>query len=68
MPDLPPQVKVPDVPPIRHDKVRLIILLYRKQGMSQEDFSTYWRETHSGVFASLTIVKRNLLKYEQVSR
>ena len=52
--------------PIRHDKVRVIIFLYRKQGMSEEEFSTYWRETHSHIFAALPIVKKNLLKYEQV--
>ena len=54
--------------PIRHDKVRLLAFLYRKPGTSAEDFSTYWRETHSHVFASLPIVKRNILKYEQVGR
>ena len=65
MPEIPPPSK-PQHPGIRHDRVRLVITLYRKEGMSMEDFHTYWREEHSHLFANLTIVKRNLLKYEQV--
>ena len=54
------------VPPIRRDRVRLTVLLVRKQGMSIEEFQKYWRETHAALFTSLDVVKRNLVKYEQV--
>ena len=65
---------MPDIPPLhppkelhaRHDRVRLTILLHRKQGMSTEDFQKYWRDEHSQLFANLKTVKRNLLTYEQV--
>ena len=65
---------MPDIPPLhqpkelhaRHDRVRLTVLLHRKQGMSTEDFQKYWRDEHSQLFANLKIVKRNLLTYEQV--
>ena len=61
-----PPVKLPDSASIRADRVRLVIVLYRKQGTSAEEFHKYWREEHSRIFAGIAIVKRNLLKYEQV--
>ena len=51
---------------VRADRVRLVILINRKEGMSVEDFQKYWRDEHSHLFSSLAIVKENLLKYEQV--
>lgn len=51
---------------IRQDRVRLSAIIYRKKGMSVEEFSKYWREEHAKLFANLPIVKKNLLKYEQV--
>ena len=44
----------------------MMALIYRKPGMSVEDFHNYWREEHSKVFAGIAVVKKNLLKYEQV--
>lgn len=54
------------VSPVRHDRVRLTVLLARKKGMSVDDFRRHWRETHAGLFTDLPIVKKNVLKYEQV--
>ncbi|KAK4693959.1 hypothetical protein P7C71_g3529, partial [Lecanoromycetidae sp. Uapishka_2] len=51
----------------RPDRVRLIVLVYRKQGMSFEDFQNAWRDDFAPVFAALPIVKKNLLTYEQVA-
>lgn len=53
-------------PAVRKDRVRLTLLVYRKQGMSLSEFQQYWREQHSEVFTSIAIVKKNLLLYEQV--
>ena len=50
----------------RADRVRMMALIYRKPGMSVEDFHNYWRDEHSKVFAGIAVVKKNLLKYEQV--
>ena len=50
----------------KQDRVRFTILVYQKPGMSRSDFSKYWREQHAGVFASIAIVKKNLLNYQQV--
>lgn len=48
------------------ERARLMILFYRKKGMSFEDFDKYWREEHSQVALELPIFKKNILKYEQV--
>ena len=62
----PPVSKGPDCAKVRADRVRLVIMLYRKQGMSAEEFRDYWQKQHSKIFAGLAIVKKNLLKYQQV--
>lgn len=67
MDSLPAEGKGRQYPIARADRVRLVAFLYRKEGTSSEEFSTYWRETHAHLFASLAIAKRNILKYEQVS-
>lgn len=67
MTDTIPRVKTLKEPMYRHDRVRLTVLIYRKPGMSTEEFQKYWRTEHSQTFAKLAVVKRNLLKYEQVS-
>ena len=61
-----PELKKPTAVHARRDRIRLIILVYRKQGMSTEEFQNYWRDEHSATFANLPVVKKNLLKYEQV--
>jgi hypothetical protein len=47
-------------------RVRLYCTMHKKDGMSQEEFYRYWHDVHGQLFASLDIVKKNLLKYEQV--
>ncbi|RPD63933.1 hypothetical protein L226DRAFT_567889 [Lentinus tigrinus ALCF2SS1-7] len=50
---------------LRSDRVRLVILVAPKPGLSPDECRSYWLNTHSKVFSSIAIVKRNLLKYEQ---
>lgn len=50
----------------RQDRVRLTLLVYRKQGMSLDEFQQYWKNQHSKVFSGIAIVKKNLLSYVQV--
>ncbi|KAG8525379.1 uncharacterized protein KY384_009023 [Bacidia gigantensis] len=61
-----PAVRHPDHPKVRKDRVRLLIFLYRKEGMSFDDFDNYWRDEHTEVICKIPIFKRNLLKYEQI--
>ncbi|TFK94630.1 hypothetical protein K466DRAFT_446764, partial [Polyporus arcularius HHB13444] len=49
------------------NRVRLAILISPKPGLSADDCRSYWLNTHSEVFSSIAIVKRNLLNYEQMS-
>lgn len=51
---------------LRTDRVRMVALLYPKEGLSFEEFDQYWLNEHSKVFTSIDIVKKNFLKYEQV--
>ena len=53
-------------PPIRKDRVCLIVLMAKKSGLTDEEFSKYWHEVHGPLFASLEIVKKNITLYEQV--
>lgn len=53
-------------PTLRPDRVRLAVLMAPKHGLSFEEFDRYWLDVHAKVFSSISIVKRNLLKYEQV--
>ena len=55
-------------PSLRSDRVRLAVLMAPKPGLSFEEFDRYWLDVHAKVFSSIAIVKRNLLKYEQVSQ
>lgn len=55
-------------PIARKDRVRFTILVYRKPGMSRDEFQRYWREEHSDIFSNIAIVKKNLVNYEQVRR
>ena len=48
------------------DRFRLMILFYRKKGMSFEDFDHYWRNSHAQNALDLPIFKKNIIKYEQV--
>ena len=53
-------------PVARKDRVGFAILVYRKPGMSRDEFQRYWREEHSDIFSNIAIVKKNLINYEQV--
>ena len=52
---------------IRSDRVAALILIYKRKGMSNEEFEKYWLEEHSRVVQSVDYVQRHILKYEQVS-
>lgn len=58
---------LPSPPSFRTDRVRLVVLMAPKPGLSFEEFDRYWLDVHAKVFSSIAIAKRNLLKYEQVS-
>ncbi len=51
----------------RQDRVRLTLLVYRKEGISRDEFQRYWKDEHSKIFSGIAIVKKNLLSYVQVS-
>ncbi|KAF5385132.1 hypothetical protein D9615_000971 [Tricholomella constricta] len=51
--------------PFRTDRVRIIIFVKRKPGLSKEEFSRYWKGPHAELFTSLETVKKNVIKYEQ---
>ncbi|KAI0718985.1 hypothetical protein C8T65DRAFT_706632 [Cerioporus squamosus] len=53
------------VPPVRTDRVRLVGFMAKKEGITDAEFFKYWQETHGPLFASLEIVKKNILLYEQ---
>lgn len=55
-------------PEVRKDRYRVVGLMAKKPGMTDEEFFTYWREKNGPLFTSLEIVKKNILKYEQVRR
>ncbi len=54
------------IPPVRKDRVRLVGFMAKKEGLSDAEFYRYWHEVHGPVFANLEIVKKNILKFEQV--
>ncbi|KAF5358794.1 hypothetical protein D9758_008599 [Tetrapyrgos nigripes] len=53
-------------PAYRTDRVRVLCFITRKEGVSQEEFDRHWLEDNSKLMLSLDIVKKNLLKYEQL--
>ncbi|KII84841.1 hypothetical protein PLICRDRAFT_45648 [Plicaturopsis crispa FD-325 SS-3] len=50
---------------LRTDRVRMVVLVRRKEGISREEFARYWVGQHSQLFAGLAVTKKNILKYEQ---
>ncbi|KAL7281347.1 hypothetical protein PYCCODRAFT_1364835 [Trametes coccinea BRFM310] len=52
-------------PDFRKDRIRVCGLMAKKPGMSDEEFSRYWREVHGPLFANMEITKKNILHYEQ---
>ncbi len=55
-------------PPYRTDRVRLMFLLRKKAGLSDQEFQDHWRTVHANLFAAMPLARTNLLKYEIVSR
>ena len=47
-------------------RFRMVVLVTPKAGVSQEEFSAYWKDKHAPLFLTLAISKKNLYKYEQV--
>ncbi|THU80255.1 hypothetical protein K435DRAFT_607717, partial [Dendrothele bispora CBS 962.96] len=54
------------LPALRTDRVRMLGLITKNPSISQEEFERHWFEQHSQLILSLDIVKKNLLKYEQL--
>ncbi|KAI0829729.1 hypothetical protein BC628DRAFT_1314156 [Trametes gibbosa] len=52
-------------PAARTDRYRVVGLMAKKPGLTDEEFFTYWRTKNGPLFTSLEIVKKNLIKYEQ---
>ncbi|KAM0802527.1 hypothetical protein BDR22DRAFT_103772 [Usnea florida] len=52
-------------PRFRPDRVRLIVLLYRKKGLGVEEFQRGWRDDFAPIISGVPIFKKNLLTYEQ---
>ncbi|KAI0633462.1 hypothetical protein C8Q77DRAFT_1217856 [Trametes polyzona] len=53
------------VPEVRKDRYRVVGLMAKKPGLTDEQFFAHWREVNGPLFTSLEIVKKNILKYEQ---
>ncbi|KAK7437273.1 hypothetical protein VKT23_018718 [Stygiomarasmius scandens] len=51
---------------IRSDRVAALILIYKREGMSNEEFEKYWLEEHSRVVQSVDYIQRHILKCEQL--
>ncbi|KAE9391763.1 hypothetical protein BT96DRAFT_831565 [Gymnopus androsaceus JB14] len=56
---------VPTLPSQPSSRVRMLIAVFKREDVSLEAFQHYWRTTHSKVFLGTTIVKQNILRYEQ---
>ena len=48
--------------------VKLIALLYRREGTTHEEFLDHWRNSHGPLIASLPNLSRHLLRDEQHAR
>ncbi|THU99636.1 hypothetical protein K435DRAFT_658591 [Dendrothele bispora CBS 962.96] len=54
------------LPGLRTDRVRMLVLMTKNPSVSREEFERHWFEKHSQLILSQGIVKKNLLKYEQL--
>ncbi|KAG7090205.1 hypothetical protein E1B28_011808 [Marasmius oreades] len=52
-------------PPFMQNRIRALTFLQKKKGMSYEKWR-HWMEVHAQIALGVPIVKRNLLKYEQL--
>ncbi|KII93019.1 hypothetical protein PLICRDRAFT_376893 [Plicaturopsis crispa FD-325 SS-3] len=51
---------------IRTDRACMLVFLKRKEGTSKEEFKRYWLDVHGPLYVALPIVKKNVLRYEQI--
>ena len=54
------------VPP-KSDRVRILMLVKRKEGISKEDFCDYWWKIHTPLMLNLIPKEKMPLKFDQVS-
>jgi hypothetical protein len=54
-------------PAVAEKRARMVALMYPKAGLPFEEIDRYWGDEHARIFTSIAIVKKNLIKYEQVS-
>ena len=47
------------------DVIKLVFCLHRREGMTREEFQTYWRQTHAPLVASVAETL-NIRRYVQV--
>ena len=59
---------VSTIPSYVPNRVRMLVFFTRKNGTTPEQFQDYWRTKHSKTFGDVAIVRKNLIKYEQVGR
>ncbi len=51
---------------LRTDRVRVIVLSKRKEGITKEEFSNHWLGVHGPLAMESKIFTEKILKYEQV--
>ena len=49
------------------DRVRMMMWFRKNANMTFQEFSDHWRLPHTNLFLNTAAVKKNMLKYEQVS-
>ncbi|KAF9257046.1 hypothetical protein L218DRAFT_991200 [Marasmius fiardii PR-910] len=52
--------------PFLKNRVRLLMFTQKKDDISFQEYSRYWSHEHAQIFMDLEIVKKNILKYEQL--
>ncbi|KAL0580556.1 hypothetical protein V5O48_001465 [Marasmius crinis-equi] len=53
-------------PALRKDRVRMLLFVKKREDLSYEEFSRYWKEVHAPIFLGIDIVKKDVLLYEQL--
>ena len=61
-------VNVHTYPPYLANRVRIMVFFTRNSSVDATFFHHYWRTHHAKLWGDLDIVRKNLLKYEQVSQ
>ncbi|KAF9261350.1 hypothetical protein L218DRAFT_503674 [Marasmius fiardii PR-910] len=52
--------------PFLEKRVRVLFFLQKNDGKTFEEWSHYWSHNHAQIFSSLDIVKKNILRYEEL--